>query len=119
MVSNLTGTYEERLYYLRLPTLEERRVRGDLIETYKIFTGKSNVNLDSWFTLAEEIDGRACTRAMSGFLNILPPPAPQLDLRRNFFSHRVVPLWNGLPDSIKIAPSTDMFKAAYDSYKGF
>ena len=76
MVTNLEGTYEERCYSLRLPTLEERRVRGDLIETYKILTGKSNFSLDSWFTISEEIDWRACTRAMSGFLNFVPPPAP-------------------------------------------
>ena len=76
MVTNLEGIYEEKCYSLRLPTLEERRVRGDLIETYKILTGKSSFSLDSWFTISEEIDWRACTRGMSGFLNIAPPPAP-------------------------------------------
>ena len=33
-------TYEERLKKLNLPTLQYRRMRGDLIETYKILTGK-------------------------------------------------------------------------------
>jgi hypothetical protein len=32
--------YEERLRKLKLPTLEYRRVRGDMIETYKIIKGK-------------------------------------------------------------------------------
>ena len=32
-------TYYERLVYLKLPSLEYRRVRGDLIETYKIKNG--------------------------------------------------------------------------------
>ena len=33
-------TYEERLRYLDLPTLVNRRSRGDMIETYKIANGK-------------------------------------------------------------------------------
>ena len=33
-------TYEQRLRRLKLPTLSYRRLRGDMIETYKIMTGK-------------------------------------------------------------------------------
>ena len=33
-------TYEEHLQKLDLPTLQFRRLRGDLIETYKLMTGK-------------------------------------------------------------------------------
>jgi len=32
--------YEERLRLLKLPTLKYRRIRGDMIELYKIFVGK-------------------------------------------------------------------------------
>jgi len=31
--------YEERLRRLKLPTLKYRRIRGDMIELYKIFAG--------------------------------------------------------------------------------
>ena len=34
----------ERLRYLELTTLREQRIRGDLIETFKIMTGKERVD---------------------------------------------------------------------------
>ena len=36
--------YEERLKILGMYTLQQRRIRGDLIETYKILTGKERVD---------------------------------------------------------------------------
>ena len=41
-------SYEERLVNLGLPTLDERRLRGDLIETYKIMTDKEAVLAKIW-----------------------------------------------------------------------
>jgi len=33
-------TYKDRLKRLKLPTLKYRRIRGDMIEVYKILTNK-------------------------------------------------------------------------------
>ena len=48
--------YNERLK--ALTTLEERRERGDLIETYKILTGKENIDREKFFTLRDNSSTR-------------------------------------------------------------
>ena len=51
-VSNLKGrNYEDRLRELNLETLEERRKRGDLIQAYRVLSGKADVDPNIWFTL--------------------------------------------------------------------
>ena len=42
-------SYEERLREMHLTTLEDRRVRGDMITTYKILRGIDRVNKDKLF----------------------------------------------------------------------
>ena len=42
--------YEERLKKLNLPTLKFRRIRRDMIEVYKIFSGKYDATVTSWLT---------------------------------------------------------------------
>ena len=46
-------SYKERLDALGLYTLETRRLRCDLIETYKIMHGLEKVNVDKFFKLAD------------------------------------------------------------------
>ena len=119
MVTNIRGSYEERLSTLKMRTLEDRRIRGDMIETYKILSGKSDVNPESWFNLSKVKEDAVNTRAASGYLNIIQPPVPKTDLRRHFFSHRVVQFWNQLPNSVKMVETTNGFKNAYDSHTGY
>jgi hypothetical protein len=37
----------------------------------------------------------------------------RLDIRKNFFSHRVAKKWNSVPHEIKRAKNVDMFKIQY------
>ena len=104
---------------MKMRTLEERRTRMDMIETFKILTGKSNVNFSVWFSLAKVKETVVSTRAATGHLNLVQPTIPNTDLSRNFFSHRVVPLWNQLPNSVKMAGTTNGFKNLYDSFTGY
>jgi len=45
-------TYEERLDLLGLTTLDERRLRGDMIEVFKILKGFYEVSISTFFTLS-------------------------------------------------------------------
>ena len=107
--------YEERLTRLGLTTLEERRDRGDMIETYKIMTGKVDVQLGTWFTPLVSREGAASTRETSGYLNLARREAKSA-LRQNQFSYRVVTRWNSLPNQVKNQDTLDNFKNAYDNY---
>ena len=48
--------YEERLRYLNLPTLKYRRIRGDMIEVYKMFSGRYDATVTNWFTNRHVLD---------------------------------------------------------------
>jgi len=53
--------YDERLHILVLWSLEERRIRSDLIEVYKMINKLSNVNFEIFF----EFDTNRSTRGHS------------------------------------------------------
>ena len=112
-ISGLTSTnYEDRLKEVGLTTLVDRRLRGDMIEVWKVLHGAVDVNPDIWFDLASENSVRT-TRQSSSPYNLKPKPW-NLEIRKNFFSVRVVSHWNKLPLNVQNAPSIDAFKASYD-----
>ena len=47
-------TYKKRLSALGLTTLEERRTRGNMIETYKLITNKEDINPNKFFQMSSE-----------------------------------------------------------------
>ena len=109
MISGLKGsTYTEKLKELGMLTLKSRRLYFDLIETYKYIHGYSKVDYTNWFELVRDSDRRN-TRGMSSPLNIVSKRA-RLDMRQNFFSNRVVPYWNDLPNDLREMPGLDAFK---------
>jgi len=108
-VSGLSGrTYEERLVELGLATLKARRAEADLVQTFKILKGIDDVCSDTWFS---EVQNGRETRANTGGI-LLRQPRSRLELRRNFFSQRVVPEWNRLPLEMRECTSVKAFKSA-------
>ena len=102
--------YENRLKYTGLTTLSDRRIRGDMIEVFKILKGFSKVKYSNWFKLT----GNSRTRD-HGFK--LVKSRSRFDIRKNFFSQRVVNTWNSLPNEVVEAESVNAFKNRYDKYK--
>ena len=110
-MSDIRGTYPERLVQLDLTTLEERRIRGDAIETYKYLRKVWNTDPSTLYSLANP--ERPLTRQQQSFMPLTVPRA-RLELRRNFFSVRSAKLWNNLPSEIREASSVNIFKNMYD-----
>ena len=118
MVSNLRGrTYEERLAELEMVTLETRRQRGDMIQTFRIMSGIDQVDPCTWFTPCDQVGvvGACQTRSSSGLYK-LKEVWPNKDIRRNFFSIRTIKPWNNIPDGVKAATTVNEFKNSYDNW---
>jgi hypothetical protein len=122
-IHGLHGTYIQKLKQIGLTTLEDRRTRGDMIETFKIINNFSDVNSEVWFSHPDR-NSTHPTR-QTGFINpegSLQPnlnishPVARLNLRKGFFSHRVVTPWNQLPFYIQNATSVNSFKNLYDKW---
>jgi len=88
-----------------------RRLRGDLIETYKIVTEKEKVRKEDFFVFSD-----TCYN-LRGHCYKLATTRSRLEVRRNFFSQRVVGNWNRLPAHLVEAPTVNAFKNCYDSMK--
>ena len=117
-------TYEDRLKEVGLTTLKERRLRGDMIETFKTLKGFNKVEKDKWFTVVGE-DARA-TRMTTIVTNegeirkenVLQMERARLDVRKNFFTVRATRHWNDLPEEVKRQTSINAFKNSYDRLRG-
>ena len=120
MIPGLRGRYEDKLRELGMTTLQRRRERGDMIQTWRIMNGKDRVDPSKWFRLQEDQtrEGATSTRRHQGYQALLPMPPARLEVRRNFFSNRVVDQYNSLPDSVKRASSVNGFKARLDEFLG-
>ena len=104
-----TFKYEDRLVQTGLTTLEERRTRGDLIEVFKMIKGLNKADYRRFFTIVHHSRTR-------GHRFKIVKNRSRLNIRKNFFSQRVVNEWNALPEIVVESQSVNSFKNSYDKY---
>ena len=102
--------YTGRLRALSLISLKARRVRGDLIQTYKIINNVDDTKVSNFF----KFSSTKCTR---NSIDKLCVNYSRTNIRKFSFSNRVPPVWNKLPELVKKAPNVNTFKNAIDRQK--
>ena len=113
-ISGLQGTYEEKCRELGLETLEERRRKQDLLQVYKICSGKDRVQPDLLFTnIGSNPDKH--THFTAGPLNITVKRS-RLHIRKNSYAVRVAEDWNDLSHNKTTSRSVAMLKNAIKNH---
>ena len=95
--------------YLTLLYHTLRKSPRDQIEVFKIVNGYEDVDRNMFFKLKEGSRTR-------GHKAALVKEQCRLDMRKYFFSQRVINEWNKLPNDCVDASSVNMFKNRIDRY---
>jgi len=96
--------YKDRLKACKLPTLHYRKVRGDIIEMYKILSGKYDAEVTPKVI-------RMYGSTARGNLFKLDKGRAKYDLRKYYFTNRVVNAWNSLPDHVVLSETITTLKS--------
>ena len=116
MISGLKGKdYKEKCTEVGIDTLETRREKQDLLETFKIM---KNPEATGRILQGTQARAGAVTRTAAEPYNIAVERA-RLDIRKHSFTGRVPERWNKLPASVKSSETIQMFKTAMKKYTSF
>jgi hypothetical protein len=96
-------SYIDRLHRFDLPSLKFRRLRGDLIQTYKIFHNIENIDAASFFQTLTYTNTRQSE--MKIFIK-----HSRTNVRKYVYANRIAPVWNKLPLEVKSAKDVNTFK---------
>uniref|UniRef100_A0A8B9BF94 Cytochrome P450 family 39 subfamily A member 1 n=1 Tax=Anser brachyrhynchus TaxID=132585 RepID=A0A8B9BF94_9AVES len=100
------GCFRRVLYDSSMILLEKRRLRGDLITVYNFLVRGSGEAGDLFSVITSD---RTCGNGVK-----LRQGKLRLDIRKRFFTERVVAHWNRLPSEVVTAPGLSEFKKRLD-----
>ena len=100
--------YSDRLRKLGLPSLQYRRIRSDIVETYKIMNNIDKADKDTLFP-------QNISNTRGHKLKIYKRHC-RTNIRKYSFSQRVVDLWNSLPPEVVEAKSVNSFKSKLNKH---
>ena len=88
-------SYCERLSHTGVISIAKRKVRGDLIQVYKMLRSKVRIDFNNFFKIqsSNRTRGHNCR---------IVKHRSHLDIRKYFFSQRVVNTWNSLPQTVVV-----------------
>ena len=86
-----------------------------MIDVQKFLSGKYDINCSVELQLYS-CRGSASSVETRGNSYKLVPDRSKYELRRHYFSHRVVSVWNILPDTVVCAKSVNSFKSRLDKF---
>ena len=95
--------YSERLSITKLQSLEHRRLINDLTTCFNIVRGFSSISPTDFFTPTLNL-------TLRGHPYRLLVPLTKLNIRHNFFTCRIVKVWNSLPTSLVQSNTSKSFK---------
>ena len=105
-------SYEDRLRKLDMPSLAYRRLRGDMIEVFKILSPTCGYDKQ----VAKGLLRESTTTWTRGHEYKLEQRRARLDLRKFNFTYRVVQTWNSLPAEVVSAENVVTFKHRLDRH---
>ena len=97
-----------------------RQRRGDLLQAYRVLNKVDDVDPSLWFTMARPREDRPAaetTKQGTWFMNVKKGEERQNEIRKNFWSQRVIVPWNSLPDQVKQAETLNSFKNGIDNLR--
>jgi hypothetical protein len=103
--------YEERLKVVRLTTLENRMIRADMLEVFKIVKGLEGLKENNFFVRRGE--GR-----LRGHQYTLIKKSFRTNLGKFSFGNRVINIWNSLPANVVSSGTINEFKSGLDRFLG-
>jgi hypothetical protein len=105
-------TYDERLRFFRIDSLEFRRLKTDLVFLYKMSRNAVDLQLSCLYPPSDSVRGDTRTNGSK----LLHPCVPRHDIVNNSFAFRVRRVWNNLPEKCVSAATVKEFRSRIDLF---